>query len=140
MVEAVTGMGTTDREQLSAIGRMAAGIAHDLNNSRAPVVGLSELLLLEAEHLTSRHRGGPALGLGRLAAGSAQDLNNSPAPVVGFSELLLLDAEHLTDRQREWLRLVHIGALDASRTVARLREAYRQRTPGDDCETIDLAR
>ena len=75
-----------------------------------------------------------------MAAGIAHDLNNSLAPVVGFSELLLGENEALTARQREWLRLVYIGALDAARTVARLREAYRPRLPGDDCETIDVAR
>jgi len=74
-----------------------------------------------------------------MAAGIAHDLNNSLAPVVGFSELLLSENEALTERQREWLRLVHIGALDAARTVARLGQAYRLRTPGDDCETIEIA-
>ena len=33
------------QERLSALGQMASGIAHDLNNALAPVVGFSELLL-----------------------------------------------------------------------------------------------
>lgn len=33
------------QERLSALGQMASGIAHDMNNSLAPVVGFSELLI-----------------------------------------------------------------------------------------------
>ena len=34
-----------DQERLRALGQMAAGVAHDLNNTLAPVAGFSELLL-----------------------------------------------------------------------------------------------
>ena len=46
-------------ERLDAIGRLAAGVAHDLNNSLAPVVGFSELLLNDASGsgLSARQRG-----------------------------------------------------------------------------------
>jgi signal transduction histidine kinase len=37
------------RERMHALGRMANGIAHDLNNILAPVVGFSELLLVKPE-------------------------------------------------------------------------------------------
>lgn len=37
------------RERMHALGRMANGIAHDLNNTLAPIVGFSELLLLKPE-------------------------------------------------------------------------------------------
>lgn len=30
------------RERLAALGRMASGIAHDLNNTLAPILGYSE--------------------------------------------------------------------------------------------------
>jgi signal transduction histidine kinase len=37
------------RERMHALGRMANGIAHDLNNTLAPIVGFSELLLMKPE-------------------------------------------------------------------------------------------
>jgi len=44
------------RERLSALGEMASGVAHDLNNNLAPIVAYSELLLksgdLKGEHRT----------------------------------------------------------------------------------------
>ena len=44
-------------ERLAAIGRLAAGFAHDLHNSLVPVVGFSELLLSDAASgLSARQR------------------------------------------------------------------------------------
>ena len=37
--------GVVQQERLRALGQMAAGVAHDLNNTLVPVVGYSELLL-----------------------------------------------------------------------------------------------
>ncbi len=37
------------RERMHALGRMANGIAHDLNNALAPILGFSELLLIKPE-------------------------------------------------------------------------------------------
>ncbi|HEU5316116.1 MAG TPA: ATP-binding protein [Chloroflexota bacterium] len=37
------------QERLRALGQMASGVAHDFNNALSPVVGFSELLLLERE-------------------------------------------------------------------------------------------
>jgi signal transduction histidine kinase len=37
------------QERLSALGTMASGIAHDFNNSLSPILGYSELLLLQPE-------------------------------------------------------------------------------------------
>jgi PAS domain S-box-containing protein len=42
------------RERLAALGRMASGIAHDLNNTLAPILGYSELLLERAEAVAPR--------------------------------------------------------------------------------------
>src|SRR5688572_19645517 len=85
----------------------------------------------------------------RMAAGIAHDLNNSLAPVVGFSELLLNDAANggdgqggeggLSTRQREWLELIHRGAMDAARTVARLRQVYHPRATQEDYRLVDVA-
>jgi PAS domain S-box-containing protein len=43
-----------EKERLSALGRLASGIAHDLNNTLAPILGYSELLLERAENLAPR--------------------------------------------------------------------------------------
>lgn len=85
----------------------------------------------------------------RMAAGIAHDLNNSLAPVVGFSELLLNDATNagdgrgggggLSSRQREWLELIHRGAMDAARTVSRLRQVYHPRASQEDYRLVDAA-
>ncbi len=37
------------RERMHALGRMANGIAHDLNNALAPILGFSELLMMKPE-------------------------------------------------------------------------------------------
>ena len=52
-----------EQEHLGAIDRMAAGIAHDLNNSLAPVVGFSELLLIDAANADDGEGGGGGGGL-----------------------------------------------------------------------------
>ena len=42
------------QERLRALGEMASGVAHDLNNALAPVVGFSELLLMKVDALDNR--------------------------------------------------------------------------------------
>src|SRR5205823_4362569 len=37
------------QERLRALGQMASGLAHDMNNALTPMVGFSELLLLKPE-------------------------------------------------------------------------------------------
>ena len=44
------------QERLRALGEMASGVAHDLNNALAPVVGFSELLLMRAGALDNREQ------------------------------------------------------------------------------------
>lgn len=39
-------------ERLKALGQMASGIAHDINNALSPIVGFSELLLRMENHLS----------------------------------------------------------------------------------------
>ncbi|MBI3462612.1 MAG: GAF domain-containing protein [Planctomycetes bacterium] len=39
----------TQQERLRALGQMASGIAHDFNNSLSPILGYSEMLLLEPD-------------------------------------------------------------------------------------------
>jgi signal transduction histidine kinase/sensor domain CHASE-containing protein/ActR/RegA family two-component response regulator len=44
------------QERLRALGQMASGIAHDINNALAPVVGYAELLLRSESALSARAR------------------------------------------------------------------------------------
>ncbi|HET6410183.1 MAG TPA: response regulator [Chthoniobacteraceae bacterium] len=44
------------RERMHALGRMANGIAHDLNNTLAPIVGFSELLLMKPDFVNDAPR------------------------------------------------------------------------------------
>ena len=44
------------QERLRALGEMASGVAHDLNNALAPVVGFSELLLMTPDALDNREQ------------------------------------------------------------------------------------
>ena len=43
------------QERLRALGQMASGIAHDFNNALSPVVGFSELLLMQPEQWSDPH-------------------------------------------------------------------------------------
>jgi signal transduction histidine kinase/CheY-like chemotaxis protein len=44
------------QERLRALGQMASGVAHDINNALSPVVGYSELLLAKEANLSERAR------------------------------------------------------------------------------------
>lgn len=41
-----------EQERLRALGQMASGIAHDINNALSPILGFSELLLKRPQNLT----------------------------------------------------------------------------------------
>ncbi|MBI3661358.1 PAS domain S-box protein [Candidatus Acetothermia bacterium] len=45
-----------EQERLRALGQMAAGIAHDFNNALSPILGFSELLLMQAEPRTNQEK------------------------------------------------------------------------------------
>lgn len=42
------------QERLRALGQMASGIAHDINNALSPIVGFAELLLMSETNLSKR--------------------------------------------------------------------------------------
>lgn len=44
------------QERLRALGQMASGIAHDFNNTLSPIVGFSELMLLDSKNLEDKEK------------------------------------------------------------------------------------
>ena len=44
------------QERLRALGQMASGIAHDINNALSPIIGYTELMLQDETDLSSRSR------------------------------------------------------------------------------------
>lgn len=46
----------TQQERLQALGQMASGIAHDINNALSPIVGYTDLLLATEQGLTAHGR------------------------------------------------------------------------------------
>ena len=48
-----TQQAATQQERLKALGQMASGIAHDINNALSPIVGFAELLLQIETNLTA---------------------------------------------------------------------------------------
>jgi len=61
------------QERLRALGQMASGIAHDFNNALAPVVGFSDLMLMNPEILEDRET---TLKNLKLIAAGAKDAAN----------------------------------------------------------------
>lgn len=75
--------------------------------------------------------------LGEMASGIAHDLNNALSPVVGFSDVLLQRSQ-LEETDRKYLKNIHTAARDATSIVARLREFYRPREPGEKFTPLDV--
>jgi signal transduction histidine kinase/HAMP domain-containing protein len=48
-----TQQAATQQERLKALGQMASGIAHDINNALSPIVGFAELLIQIEKNLTA---------------------------------------------------------------------------------------
>lgn len=72
--------------------------------------------------------------LGQMASGIAHDINNALSPVSLYTESLLETEPGLSDRARGQLETIRRGVDDVAKTVARMREFYRQRE-----EQIELA-
>lgn len=69
------------QERLKALGQMASGIAHDINNALSPIVGFSDLLALEA------------------------DLGQNGKKYLGYIQAAGEDITHIVTRLREFYRL-----------------------------------
>ena len=69
------------------------------------------------------------LALGQMASGIAHDINNAISPVALYTESLLEKEPGLSPRTRTYLEMIQRSVDDVGRTVARMREFYRQREP-----------
>jgi len=69
------------------------------------------------------------LALGQMASGIAHDINNAISPVSLYTESLLETEAELSPRARSHLETIQRAIDDVGRTVARMREFYRQREP-----------
>lgn len=67
--------------------------------------------------------------LGQMASGIAHDINNAISPVALYTESLLEQEKNLTPRARNYLETIQRAIDDVAKTVARMKEFYRQREP-----------
>jgi signal transduction histidine kinase len=65
--------------------------------------------------------------LGQMASGIAHDINNAISPVSLYTESLLEREPNLSERTRNYLTTIQRAIEDVARTVARMREFYRER-------------
>ena len=78
--------------------------------------------------------------LGQMASGIAHDINNAISPVSLYTESLLEREPNLSDRARGYLTTIQRAIDDVARTVARMREFYREREAQLTLERVDLNR
>jgi PAS domain S-box-containing protein len=78
------------------------------------------------------------LALGQMASGIAHDINNAISPVALYTESLLEKEPGLSPRTRSYLEMIQRSVDDVGRTVARMREFYRQREPQLMLIPVDL--
>ena len=78
--------------------------------------------------------------LGQMASGIAHDINNAISPVSLYTESLLEREPNLSERARGYLATIQRAIDDVARTVARMREFYREREAQLTLERVDLNR
>ncbi len=78
--------------------------------------------------------------LGQMASGIAHDINNAISPVTLYTESLLEREPNLSERTRNYLTTIHQSIEDVAKTVARMREFYRNREPQLVLAAVDLNR
>jgi PAS domain S-box-containing protein len=99
-------------EKMEALGTLAGGVAHDLNNILGALVGYSELLLMEISsmHPLRRHVNN-ILKSGERAAAIIQDLLTLARRGVSVSEVINLNkiiADYLATPELEALQSFHL--------------------------------
>ncbi len=75
-----------------------------------------------------------------MASGIAHDINNAISPVSLYTESLLEREPNLTERARGYLVTIQRAIDDVARTVARMREFYREREAQLSLERVDVNR
>ncbi len=78
--------------------------------------------------------------LGQMASGIAHDINNAISPVSLYTESLLEREPNLSERARGYLTTIQRAIDDVARTVARMREFYREREAQLTLEQVDVNR
>ena len=78
--------------------------------------------------------------LGQMASGIAHDINNAISPVSLYTESLLEREPNLSERTRSYLTTIQRAIEDVARTVARMREFYRERDAQLTLERVQLNR
>ncbi|MGA2342761.1 MAG: ATP-binding protein [Steroidobacteraceae bacterium] len=78
--------------------------------------------------------------LGQMASGIAHDINNAISPVSLYTESLLEREPNLSERARGYLATIQRAIDDVARTVARMREFYREREAQLTLERVELNR
>lgn len=78
--------------------------------------------------------------LGQMASGIAHDINNAISPVSLYTESLLEREPNLSERARGYLATIQRAIEDVARTVARMREFYREREAQLTLERVELNR
>ncbi|HEY0800626.1 MAG TPA: ATP-binding protein, partial [Steroidobacteraceae bacterium] len=78
--------------------------------------------------------------LGQMASGIAHDINNAISPVSLYTESLLEREPNLSERTRGYLTTIQRAIEDVARTVARMREFYRERDSQLTLERVQLNR
>ena len=78
--------------------------------------------------------------LGQMASGIAHDINNAISPISLYTESLLEREPNLSERSRNYLTTIQRAIEDVARTVARMREFYREREAQLTLERVDINR
>jgi signal transduction histidine kinase/CheY-like chemotaxis protein len=78
--------------------------------------------------------------LGQMASGIAHDINNAISPVSLYTESLLEREPNLSERTRSYLTTIQRAIEDVARTVARMREFYREREAQLTLERVEINR
>jgi signal transduction histidine kinase/CheY-like chemotaxis protein len=78
--------------------------------------------------------------LGQMASGIAHDINNAISPVSLYTESLLEREPNLSERTRNYLTTIQRAIEDVARTVARMREFYRERDAQLMLERVEINR
>jgi signal transduction histidine kinase/ActR/RegA family two-component response regulator/PAS domain-containing protein len=116
------------QERLRALGQMASGITHDINNALSPVVGFSDMLLQESTNLDDHSK--KLLQLIRLAA-------------LDISRIVERMRQLYRDREDEAIELEPVDIRQIAReTIELTRPKWREQTTtgGEMRISTDIAR